>query len=73
MSALFEAQHDPAIFVEPVRGIDQSDDAVLHQVADIDRVRHRRRHAAGKRFDKRETGNDAAVVSGGDRLGAHKF
>ncbi len=44
---------DAAPLVEAVGGIDQADDAVLHQVAHINGVRHRRRHAAGECFDKR--------------------
>ena len=62
---------DAALLVEPVRGVDQAEDAVLHEVADVDRVRHRRRHAARERFDKREAGDDAAILTGGDGLGAH--
>jgi len=56
-----------------VRGIDQSEDAVLDEIADVDRVGHRRSHAPSKRFDKRQTGDDAAVLTGGDRLGAHEI
>ena len=39
---------DAARLVEAVRGVDQTDDAVLDEIADIDRVRHRGRHAAGE-------------------------
>ena len=53
----------PALFVEAVGGVDQPEDAVLHEVADVDRVRHRRRHAAGERFDEGQAGNDAAVLT----------
>ena len=62
---------DAALFVEPVRGVDQPQHAILHQVADVDRVRHRRRHPAGERFDKGQAGDDSAVLAGGDGLGAH--
>ena len=62
---------DAAVLVEAVRGVDQADHAVLHEIADVDRVRHRRRHAAGERFDERQTGDDAAILTGGNRLGAH--
>src|SRR5882672_9615191 len=31
---------DPASLIEPVRGVDQAEDAVLDQIADVDRVRH---------------------------------
>ena len=54
-----------------LRGVDQAEDAVLHEIADVDRVRHRGGHAPGQRFDKRQTGDDAAILTGGDRLGAH--
>ena len=62
---------DAAVLVEPVRGVDQTDHAVLDEIADVDRVRHRRRHAARERFDKRQTRNDSAILAGGNRLGAH--
>ena len=62
---------DAATFVEPVRGIDQADDAVLDEIADVDRVRHRGRHAARERFDERDPRDDPAILMGGNRLGAH--
>ena len=45
--------------------------AVLNQIADVDRVRHRGGHAARERLDKGQAGDDAAVLAGGDGLGAH--
>jgi len=67
---------DPARVVEAVGGIDQADHAVLHQVAQVDRVRHGRRHAAGQCFNERNTGFNAAGftrrrVFVGD-LGSHR-
>ena len=62
---------DAASFIEPVRGVDQAEDAVLNQVADVDGVRHRSRHAASQRFDKRQAGDDSAVLGGGSGLNAH--
>ena len=62
---------DAARLVEAVGGVDQAEDAVLHEVADVDRVRHRRRHAARERLDKRKPGDDAAVLARGNGLGAH--
>jgi len=67
---------DAARVVEAVGGIDQADHAILHQVAQVDRVRHGCRHAAGQCFDKRDAGFDAAgftrrrVFVGG--LGSHR-
>jgi len=61
---------DTAPLVEAVRGIDETDDAVLDEVADIDRVGHRGRHAASKLFNEGNAVHDAGVVGGG-WLGAH--
>ena len=52
---------DAAPVVEAVGGVDQSDDAVLHQVPDVDGVRHRRRHASGQGFHVGNSRDDAAV------------
>jgi len=35
---------DPTAVVEAMGGVDETDDAVLDQVAQVDRMRHRRRH-----------------------------
>ena len=56
---------DPARFVEAVRGVNQPDDAVLDEVADVDRVGHGRRHSSGKLLDERKTGNDAGIFFAG--------
>ncbi len=61
---------DAARLVEAVRGIDEADDAVLDEIADVNRVRHRGRHAAGKLLDEGNAGDDAGGVCGG--LGAHQ-
>ena len=45
---------DPARIVEAMRRVDQADHAVLDEIAQVDRVRHRRRHASGERLDKRQ-------------------
>ena len=50
---------DAARLVEPVRRVDQADDAVLNEIADVDRVGHRGGDATGKLLDERETGCDA--------------
>jgi len=55
--------------VEAVRGIDETDDAVLDEVANIDRMGHRGRHAARELFDEGDAVDDAGVVGAG--LGAH--
>ena len=54
-----------------MRGVDQADDAVLDEVADVDRIRHGRGHAPRERFDEGDAGDDAAVLTGGNGLGAH--
>ena len=56
---------DAAVLVESMRRVDQPEDAVLHQVADVDRVGHRGGHPAGKRLDERQAGDDATVLAGG--------
>src|SRR5205814_9953117 len=38
---------DAAVLVEPLHGVDQAQDAVLDEIADVDRIRHRRRHSSG--------------------------
>jgi hypothetical protein len=54
---------DAPILVEAVGRVDEADDAVLHEVADVDRVRHRGCHAAGQSLDKGKTGNNAVTRS----------
>ena len=46
---------DPARLVEPVRRVDQTQHAVLDEIAEIDRMGHRRGHASRQRLDKRKT------------------
>jgi len=60
---------DAARLVEAVRGIDQADDAVLDEVADVYGVGHRGRHASSELFDEGNAVDDAGVVGG--ELGAH--
>ncbi len=50
---------DAPILVEAVRCVDKPNHAVLHEVSDVDRVRHRGGHAASQGLDKRKTGNDS--------------
>ena len=45
---------DAALLVEAMGRVDQPEHAVLHQIADVDGVRHRGRHAARQRFDERQ-------------------
>ena len=59
---------DPARFVEPMRGVNQSKDAVLDQIADVDGIRHGRSHATGQSLHKRKAGDDSAVLTGCDGL-----
>ncbi len=60
---------DATRLIEPVRCVDESDHAVLNQIADIDRVRHGGRDATGELFDERKAGYDAGVLFA--CLGAH--
>src|SRR5262249_43905863 len=62
---------DPALLIEPVSRVDPPEDAVLNEVPDVDRVRHRRRHPAGERLDERQTRHDPAILMSGNGLGAH--
>jgi hypothetical protein len=64
---------DPAILVEPPRRIDKPEHAVLHEIPDINRVGHGRRHPTGKRLHKGEACDDAASLTGWDGLGTHGF
>src|SRR5262249_42600803 len=64
---------DSAIRIEAMRRVDQSKHAVLDQVADVDRVGHRGGHAARECLDKRQAGDDTAVLSGSDRLDTHSM
>ena len=52
---------DAARIVEAVRGVDQSDHAVLDEIAEVDRMRHRRRHPPRQRLDKRQARFNAGV------------
>jgi len=53
---------DAARRVEALRRIDEANDAVLDQIAQINRVRHRRRHAPRERLHKGQACLDARVV-----------
>ena len=61
---------DAARLVEAVGGIDEAEDAVLDEIADVDRVRHGGRHATGKLLDEGNAGDDAGGVCSG--LGTHQ-
>ena len=53
---------DAARLVEPLGGVDQADDAVLHEIAQVDRVRHRGGHAARQGLDKRQASFDSRIL-----------
>jgi len=64
---------DASRFVEAMRRVNQTDDAVLDEVPDVDGMGHRGGDATGKLLNERKTGCDARV----DRyralaLGAHE-
>jgi len=46
---------DAARIIEAVCRVDQSDHAVLDQIAQVDRMRHRCRHPSRERLDKRQS------------------
>ena len=62
---------DTARLVEAVRGIDEADDAILDEIANIDGVGHRGRHATSELLDEGNAVHDAGGVGGG-KLGAHQ-
>jgi hypothetical protein len=53
---------DAPVLIEAIGRVDEPNDAVLHQVADINRMRHGGRHPAGKSLDERQAGNDAMAL-----------
>ena len=53
---------DATGFIEAVRRIDQADDAVLNEVADINRMRHGGRDPASELLDERDAGKNSRVV-----------
>jgi len=61
---------DPAAAVEPLGGVDEPDHAVLDEVSQVNRMRHRRRHSPGKGFDERQSGFHAVGCGGID---THSF
>ena len=62
---------DASCLVESMGGVDQSDHAVLNKVSHVNRVGHRRRHAACESFHEGQSVNDATALSGRHWLGAH--
>ena len=62
---------DAASLVEAAGRVDQPDHAVLHQVAELDRVGHRRGHAPRERLDERQSGGNAVAIVVGEGLTLH--
>ena len=62
---------DAARFVEAEGRVDQAEHAVLHQVAELDRVRHRRGDATRQRLHEGKAGGDAITLTGDERLTLH--
>jgi hypothetical protein len=62
---------DAARLVEPARRIDQAEHPVLHEVAELDGVRHRRGDASGERLDERQSGGNTFTLTGNQRLTLH--
>src|SRR4051812_3273748 len=62
---------DPASLVEPARRVDQPDHAVLHQVAEFDRMGHRRGHPPREGLHERQSGGNAVAIVIGYWLALH--
>jgi hypothetical protein len=62
---------DASRFVEPAGGVDEANHAVLDQIVQLDRVRHRGGDPARKRFDERQTGGNTVPIVGGEWLTLH--
>jgi hypothetical protein len=45
-----------------MRGVDEAEDAVLHQIPKVDRMGHGRRHPSSQRLDKRQRGRDPILL-----------
>ena len=55
---------DAARIVKTMRRINQTNYAVLHQITEVDRMRHRRGHSPGERFHKRYSCFDSLGLAG---------
>src|SRR5262249_1177239 len=61
-----------ARLVEAARRIDEAEHAVLHQIPELDRVRHRGGHAARERFHERKARGYPGTLTGDERLTLHR-
>jgi len=64
---------DASRLIEAVGGIDQPDDPVLDEVADVDRMGHRRGDATGELLDERYACDDSRILSASLLGAAHDF
>ena len=55
---------DAARFVEAARRVDQAEHAVLHEIAELDRVRHRRGDPPREGLDEWKAGGDSFALTG---------
>ncbi len=55
------------------RRVHETEHAILDQVPDVDRVRHRRREPASEGLDERKAGDHAAALGGGKGMGLHRI
>ena len=62
---------DPARLVEAAGGIDQPQHPVLHQIVQLDRVRHRRRDTTCKGFDEWQARGNPVTLAGDEGLALH--
>jgi len=62
---------DAPRLVKTLRGVNQSKHAILHQIADLNGVRHRRGHTASQCLDEREAGSHAVTGVSIEHLHAH--
>jgi hypothetical protein len=58
-------EFNAARFIKAVRSIDQADDAVLDEVTNINRMRHRGSHSSCERLHKGKTSNNSTALGGG--------
>jgi len=55
-----------------MRCVNEANDPVLDEIADVNRVGHGRRYPASKLLDERKAGNDAGILFDGTLARAHE-
>ena len=59
------------LLAEAERRVDETEHSILDQIAQLNRVRHRRGDAARQRFHEGKAGGDPDTLTGGERLTLH--